>query len=86
MIEPRDCTVRYWLGLTTATTRQSDNKYFQAFEKILDSNKDLLPPYVIDSELDDLYLYCAWPVSDHMKRVVYNHTNGLFSLYHEFEL
>lgn len=86
MIEPRDCKVRYWLGPTTAVTRQSDNEYYQEFMKVLDSHKDLLPPYAIDSELDDLYLYCAWPVSDHMKRVVYNYTGGLFDLWHEFEL
>lgn len=86
MIEPRDCTVRYWLGPTAAVTRQPDNKYYRAFTEILDSHRDLLPPYTIDSELDDLYLYCAWPVSDHMKGVVYNYTNGLFSLWHEFEL
>lgn len=86
MIEPRDCTVRYWLGPTTVVTRQSDNKYYRAFEEILDSHRDLLPPYTIVEEWDDLWFYCAWPVSGLMKDIVYGHTYGLFSLWHEFEL
>ena len=86
MIEPRDCSVRYWLGPTTAATRKSDNKYYREFEKVLDSHKDLLPPYTIDSELDDLYLYCVYPVSNRMKNVIYSYTNGIFNLWTEFKI
>ena len=86
MIEPRDCTVRYWIGPIDAKSRQPDNEYWQAFMKVLDSHRDLLPPYTVDNELDDLYLYCAWPVSDLMKRIVRSYTWDIFSLDHEFEL
>ena len=86
MIEPCDCTVRYWLGPTEAKTRQSDNEYYRAFEKVLESHKDLMPLYTIDSEFDDLWLYCLQPVSYLMKCIVESHTCGIFNLWHEFEL
>lgn len=77
-------SVRYWIG--PVELEKKNVPPYLLFKDILTHYSDLLPMNIIDDDGPDLWLYCAFPISDSMKKCIYNFTNGYFALWLEDDL